>query len=259
MGKSDSTTRIRDCDSESRKRANFTSSGKDLVRQCNLAFVHDTIGLWTNDTRQLKCDWVELAGTSIHHTIQMLEDAKALRTGSQRGFIGVDKDRERIAQLRLKHPDLQWLAGDLRHHISWLCTHAKVGVLNFDGYMEIGTRDTGATFTTFRPLVRRGISLFGSFVLLATNDLTSVVRHPRSAHRGQPEVALRMHTEMIIEKLGGYADRRSLPEFDELLPPDFVDKIKDPRFSGPLGAYRIYTGGTGNKLGHRMITLGLRL
>ncbi len=244
----------RACASVARRTNNFINTGKQLTREHNLAVVRRAVGLWTNDSQQLRCDWAELAGGSIFETINALEAAKVLRAG---GFVGIDNNEKQITQQQLLRPDLKWLAGDVRHHISWLCHRAEIGVFNFDGYLEVGSREASAFFTSVRPLIQRSVSLFGAFVLFSNNDLDSVSRHPNSRHQGRRELAVRRHTEAVLEHLHGYADRRLLPTFDQLLPPGFEKKVNDSSFEGPLGAYWVYSSGA--KLRHRMIELGLVL
>ncbi len=237
--------------STARSTERYTGPGKQATREHNLALVRTAPGLWDKENR-LRCDWAELCGNSIMYTVTMLEKAEILRPG---GFVGIDTDRKRIERFKVARPDLKWVAGDLRNQITWLLKNCEVGVLNFDGYLEVGMDHTRTFFSTIRPLVRQGIKLFGSFVLFSNNCLDSVVRHPEAVHGGQRSTALRMHTQGVVEELHGYFPRRSL-RFDDLLPKDFEKKADDGCYEGPLGGYRIYAGTNQNL---RMIELGVVL
>jgi len=238
--------------SQARQAANFDGPGKILAREHNLTIVRNAVGLLTNDTQQLRCDWVELAGESVRQSVALLEGTKLLRPG---GFIGVDTNQALIEQLRHERPDLKWRAGDLLHHIPWLCTHAEVGVLNFDGYFEVGGTRASAMLPALRPLICRGIKLFGSFVLILNNCLDSAYYR-----RIQPSEALRRQTAAVVEGLRGYYPRRELC-FDSLLPGDFdTTRVDDRRYEGPAGAYWIYAGKRyGGAMSLRMAKLGLEL
>jgi hypothetical protein len=226
----------------------FSGSGKAAARMRNLALVSDAPGVFDPITRRLLCDWVELVGSSITYTLGMINGI--LRPG---GFTGIDTNEANLASWRKARPDLKWLCGDARNLIAQLCKEAEVGVFNFDGYLEVGTREAGAIFWNLRPLIHRGVQLFQSFVLFSNNCLDSVWRHPNGPHGGRPSVALRMHAEMVAAALEGYAPRRSLPP---LLDNDYAEKADDGSYEGPIGAYYAYAG---TKDSQRMATLGLIL
>ncbi len=221
----------------------FDGPGKAVAREHTLKIARSTAaaGLCDPISKRLRCDWAELAGESCERTVTMLETAEALRPG---GFIGIDYDRALIARLRHTRPDLKWMAGDVRHLIGALNTH-EIGVMNFDGYLQVGTDEAAAFFTNVRPLIKRGYERFGAFVLCSNNSLDSVFRCRQGQYKGKPSAALLQHAKAVVDALKDYAPRRTL-RLEQLLPADFERKA-DSRYFGPLGAFFLYTNSKGGQ------------
>jgi hypothetical protein len=230
-----------------RQHDTFDNPAKMACREGNLRVLREAAYLlWEDgDRTRLRCDWCELMGATGERTIDLLEREGVLAPG---GFVGVDLDPARIDAFRQRRPDLKWVAGNLYERLE-APELANVGVLNLDGYGEIGDPDGGGDFQLIRGLAMRGVEKFGEFALFWNQDLDSVVR--RRINRGQ---ALRRHAEMVCKALKGCLPRRDLDS--EMLLPDGSEKQIDSGFEGTLGAFEIYRGKT---KGHRMANLRIIL
>lgn len=198
--------------------------------------------LWEgSDRARLRCDWCELMGATGLLTLDLLERTGVLAPG---GFVGIDLDEARIAGFRQQRPDLKWLAGNLYELLDRV-QMVNVGVLNLDGYGEVGNTNARVDFTLIRGLVKRGLDRFGEFGLFWNQDLDAVVRRGRD--RGQ---ALREHADLVCKALRGCLPRRDLTS--DMLLPDGSEEQIDSGFVGTLGAFEVYRGAA---RGHRMANL----
>jgi hypothetical protein len=226
----------------------FDNPAKMACREGNLRVLREAAYLlWEEDDtrRRLRCDWCELMGATGERTIDLLEREGVLAPG---GFVGVDLDPARIDGFRQRRPDLKWVAGNLYERLE-APELANVGVLNLDGYGEVGDPHGGGDFQLIRGLALRGVERFGEFALFWNQDLDSVVRR-----RNNPGQALRRHAEMVCKALKGCLPRRDLVS-EMLLPVGGEERI-DSGFVGVLGAFEIYRGKT---KGHRMANLRIIL
>jgi hypothetical protein len=225
----------------------FDNPAKMACREGNLRALREAAYLlWQDGNRtRLRCDWCELMGATGERTIDLLEREGVLASG---GFVGVDLDPARIDAFRQGRPDLKWVADNLYERLE-APELANVGVLNLDGYGEVGDPDAGGDFQLIRGLALRAVARFGEFALFWNQDLDSVAR--RRINRGQ---ALRRHADMVCKELKGCLPRRDLVS-EMLLPVGGEERI-DSGFVGVLGAFEIYRGKT---KGHRMANLRIIL
>jgi len=213
----------------SRRNDTFLGAAKAACRAGNMAAVSAERELWEPDSPKLRCDWCELMGESGLETLAALESRGVMRPG---GFVGVDSDFVRISRFAKQRPDMNWVAGDLFTSVSRLSRH-KIGVMNIDGYGQVGADTMWAKLSALTPIVRSGLREFGRFVLFLNKDLDSVIRH-----KVRPSAGLRKHVEIVCDALSGLP---FAPDPYELLPKGFEDVV-DGSFVGALGAFEIYRG-----------------
>src|SRR4051812_23136733 len=139
----------------------FDNPAKMACREGNLRVLREAAFLlWEDSDRtRLRCDWCELMGATGVLTLALLERTGALASG---GFVGIDLDPTRIDGFRQRRPDLKWLAGNL-YELLDRGELANVGILNLDGYGEVGSPSAQVDFTLIRGLARRGLDRFGEF------------------------------------------------------------------------------------------------
>ncbi len=221
----------------------FDNPAKMACREGNLRVLREgAYLLWEDGNRtRLRCDWCELMGATGLLTLDLLQRAGVLAPG---GFVGIDLDPARIDAFRQARPGFKWVAGNLYERLQ-APELANVGVLNLDGYGEVGTRSAAVDFPLLRGLVERGLDTFGEFALFWNQDLDAVVR--RGQDRGP---ALRRHADMVCEALRGCLPRRELTS--AMLLPEGGEQQIEAGFVGVLGAFEIYRGSV---RGHRMANL----
>lgn len=225
----------------------FDNHAKAVCREGNLRVLREAAYLlWEDGERKrLRCDWCELMGATGLLTLDLLEREGILANG---GFVGVDLDANRIAEFRQQRPDLKWVAGNLYEQLETL-ELANVGILNLDGYGEVGNLSTLGDFQLVRSLVMQGLEKFGEFALFWNQDLDAVSR--RQKKRGSE---LRRHAEMVCNVLKGCLPRRELTA--QILLPEGTEGEIDAGFIGVVGAFEVYRG---KARGHRMANLRLIL
>ena len=206
----------------------FLSDAKNSCRLGNLKAVLESKELLDPTNPILRCDWCELMGESGVETLRMLESRKFLRPG---GFVGIDTDELRIDRLQSERPDLKWVSGDLFTKVGVLCEF-DIGVLNIDGYGQVGSEAIWSKLSTLTPLIQSGIRKFGTFVLFLNKDLDSVTRR-----KERPSIALRRHVDIVCKSFS------SLPfplSPDKILPSGVENMIDSPKFTGTVGGFEIY-------------------
>lgn len=223
----------------------FDNVSKAAYRQGHLDVVRAVPELWRDDDDEprLRGYWLELMGSTGWRTLELLSAAGAIDHSQ---FVGVDLESDRIEHYRSQYPRALWLSGNVLDLVNRVELQ-ETSVVDYDGYDAVDSPRLHHVAEQLLPVLRRSIDRLGAAVLLWNADLDASRLRRRSASE-----SLNAHASTIAGLLRCAVGPRRSVGAAGLLPPERAEVVRDPAFTGMVGAFEIYRGKPG---GHRMACL----